>query len=147
MVRQIRDQVKYRLRRSVYVSNEPQVFSEHGASIFGRRSLIHSVYCAFEVLRSSAPSWSHGTPCGLPYPDPQIQHGDALKRTAMGNRCNTRVESSMRECTGRWAKSFCSAGTNPNFPVVEGSVLPAARIEMVRCTVDFTQWRMEGMHP
>src|SRR5262249_45937165 len=36
IVRHIRDQVKYRLRRTSYVSNQPQVFSEHGAYIFGR---------------------------------------------------------------------------------------------------------------
>src|SRR5215471_12942884 len=43
------------------------------------RSLIHSSYCAFEVLRSSALSWSHGPPCCLPFHEPQIQHGDAVK--------------------------------------------------------------------
>jgi hypothetical protein len=50
--RHIRDQVKYRLRRTVYVSKEPQAFSEHGASI-SRRAIFDSFrYCAFEVLRS-----------------------------------------------------------------------------------------------
>src|SRR5262249_25269391 len=61
IVRHIRDQVKYRLRRTVRVSKEPQVFSEQGTSIFG--AIFDSFrYCAFEVLRSSAPSWSHGVP-------------------------------------------------------------------------------------